>query len=179
MHKHQPLCRLAALAGAEATRSHSRGDRRSPRLPPTTVRTDNYWTRDSGIKLDTWTLEPHWPTIAPILESLASGDRTDVRARLSIGTNARGMGYAFNLEPHHIELLDRAGCGVWIDSYEANLDTDDLPDDYPFPVGGTLHPPGRWRRLRRQLNLAIRNANPFGKVRKHVRKRPSDTHDGS
>lgn len=169
------VAELTALAGSEATRSHGRGDRRSPRLPPSKVHADNYWTRQSGIKVDTWTLEPHWPTIAPILESLASGDRTDVRAQLSIGTNARGSGYAFNLEPHHIELLERAGCGVWIDSYEPNLDTDDRPDDYPFPVGGTLRPPGPWRRVRRRLNLGIRNLNPFGKVRKHARKVPHAT----
>jgi hypothetical protein len=172
------LADLTELAGAEPTRSHSRGDRRSPRLPATSVFADNYWTRDSEIKLDTWTLGPHWPMIAPILESLASGDLEDVRARLSIGTNARGTGYAFDLKPHQIALLSRAGCGLWIDTYEANLDANDLPDDYPYPVDGTLHPSGRWRRLRRRLNVTIRDANPFGKVRRHARKLPPEVADG-
>ena len=62
---------LTALAGAEPTRSHSRGDRISPKLPSSATRPNNYWSKRSDIAHDTWTLEPHWPSIAPILEALA------------------------------------------------------------------------------------------------------------
>jgi hypothetical protein len=119
---------LSALAGAEPTRSHAKGDRISARMPETKVRADSFWSRDSGVKRDSSTLDSHWPTIAPILESLASHDLTDVQARLSIGTNARSTGFAFDLLPEHVALLASARCGVWIDSHEPNDDTADLPD---------------------------------------------------
>ena len=158
---------LTALAGVSPSRSHVKGDRRTPR---SRVHPSNYWSKDSGVELDSWTLAPHWPAIAPVLESLASTDRTGVEAHLAIGTSARGMGFAFDLEPHQVELLSRAGCGVWIDSYDADPDENDRPDDYPYPVGGTLRPPGRLRRLRRRVNLTLRHMNLFGKVHRHRRK---------
>ena len=130
---------LTALAGTEPTNSHTKGDRRSQRLPTDKVYEQNVWTKSSGVELDTWTLEPHWPTIAPVLESLATHDMSGVQVSLSIGTNARGSGFAFDLDPGQIDLLSRAGCGVWIDSYPPNPDPDDRPADYPYPAGGTLN----------------------------------------
>jgi hypothetical protein len=155
---------LSQLAGATPTRSHEKGDPFSKRLP--TRRYEwAYWARDSGVLLDTWTLEPHWPTIAPILERLAASHPDGVLVKLSLGVNARGSGFAFDLEPDKIDLLSQAKCGVWTDTYEANRDREDRPDDYP---GGLM--PGKWRRARSRLNLTLRNANPFGKVRRHQRR---------
>ena len=165
---------LTRYAGAEPTRSHTKGDRISNRLPPSKVYANSYWSKDSTVALDTWTLEPHWAALKPILESIAAIAPNDqIEVALSIGTNSRGMGFAFDLVPEQIELLARARCGVWIDSYAPNRDRNDLPDDYPYPEGGTLLPPTGRKRLRRRLNLMLRQRNPFGKVRHHRQKLPS------
>lgn len=163
----QSVEQLSALAGTEPTRAHSKGELVYSRAAAHNVWTENYWSSRSGVVEDTWTIAPHWAFISPILETLALQDRGDADVGLSIGTNSRGMGFAFDLEPDQIALLARAGCGVWIDSYEANRDREDLPDDYPFPETGSRSVPRRLMRLRRRLNLAVRNANPFGKVRRH------------
>jgi hypothetical protein len=170
---------LTVFAGTEPTTSRRKGDRRSSRLPATKVYEQNSWSKASGVELDTWTLDPHWPTIAPVLESLAAHDMSGVRARLSIGTNARGSGFAFDIGPHQLDLLSRAGCSIWIDSYPPDRDSNDLPDDYPYPVGGTLHPPSGWGRLRRRMNLRIRALNLFGKVNQHSRKSPATMAEGT
>jgi hypothetical protein len=165
------LEQLTSYAGAQPTRSGAKGERISLRLPATKVRINSFWNKDSGVVLDSWTLDPHWPVLAPILESIASKERTDeIEVTLSIGTNARGSGFAFDMAPEHVALLARARCGVWIDSYGANRDREDLPDDYPYPEGGTIHRAGAIKRLRRRLNVELRNAYPFGKVRRHRRK---------
>lgn len=168
-----PLAALIDLGGVNPSRSHDRGDRISIRLPKTRVFDFSYWSKDSDITVDTWTLGPHWVSIAPILERLATRDHDGVIAMLTLGVNARGSGFKFDLEPEQVELLSRAGCGVSTDAYEANRERSDLPNDYPFPEGGTLHPPRGWKRTRRRLNLAVRNLNPFGKVKRHRRKLPT------
>ena len=104
-------------------------------MPADKVHSGNAWHMRSAVAGDTWTLEPHWPSIAPILESFALHDLGDARATLSIATNSRASGFAFDLEAEQISLLARAKCGVWIDSYEPLDDPDELPDDYPFPKG--------------------------------------------
>jgi hypothetical protein len=162
---------LTDFAGRPPSRGHSKGDRRSKRLPDTKVFEWSVWSLESKVALDSWTLVPHWPTISPVLESIAAQPKNDeVSVTLSIGTNSRAMGYAFDLLPEDVALLARANCGVWIDSYAPNRDHEDRPDDYPYPEGGTLLPPGPVRRLRRRMNLAIRTINPLGKVRRHKQK---------
>ena len=118
--------------------------------------------------MDTWTLDPHWPTIAPILERLAEQHREDLTVELALGVNARGSGFAFDMEPDKIDLLARARCGVWTDTYESNRDRADRPDDYPANPT-----PGSWRRARNRINLTLRNVNPFGKVKRHQRRLPA------
>lgn len=161
---------LIDLAGLDPTHSHDIGDRISARMPAARVFEFSYWSKDSDVDVDTWTLAPHWPSIAPILERLATRDHDDVIAKLSLGVNARGTGFTFDLEPEQVDLLSRARCGVSTDTYEANRERADLPDDYPFPEGGSLHRPRGWKRVRRRFNLAVRNLNPFGKVRRHQQK---------
>lgn len=156
---------LSELAGAPPTRSHQKGDPFSTRTPTRGRHEDSFWKRGSGVFVETWTLEPHWPTIAPILERLAAQNLDDVTVGLALGVNARGMGFAFDIEPEKIELLSRARCGVWTDTYESNRDRGDRPDDYPVDLA-----PSNWRRARSRLNLAIRKANPFGKVKRHQRR---------
>jgi hypothetical protein len=125
---------LTIYAGDEPTSSHAKGDRISTRLPGSKVYANSYWSMDSTVVLDTWTLEPHWPALKPILESIAAKTTNDqIGVTRSIGTNSRGMGFAFDLLPEQIELLARARCGVWIDSYAPNRDRNDRPDDYPYP----------------------------------------------
>lgn len=161
---------LTVYAGSEPTRSHKRGDRISPRMPATKVRRESLWMVDSGVALDSWTLEAHWLVLESILATIATRPNPGVAATLSIGTNARGSGFAFDVSLEQVALLARAECGLWIDSYEANRDREDRPDDYPYPDGGTLRRPNLLRRLRRRVNLLIRTVNPFGKVRKHRNK---------
>lgn len=159
------LGELTALAGAEPTRSHSIGD---PISRTTSIRKANYWGRKSEVTGYTWTLEPHWPSLVPIFESLARADLTGVDARLSIGTFARGSGFAFDLSPEQLSLIHRANCWVWIDSYEDD-EPMDLPDDYPYPPGGRFGPPGPIRRLRRRAGFVMRKLNPWGGMRAHAR----------
>lgn len=161
------LVELTAIAGEQPTDSHIKGTRKSLRMPASRVYEDTHWGKDSGIALDTWTLEPHWPMIEPVLLSLSSHDLEDVEVTLSIGINSRSMGFAFQFPVEYLALLSSARCSVSIDSYEANRNTDDLPDDYPYATGGTLLPPRLWRRARRRLNWALRAVNPWGKVRRH------------
>jgi hypothetical protein len=97
-------------------------------LPATKVREHTYWHRTSGVQAESDTLDPHWPTIAPILNSIASHDLSDVLARLLIATNARNMGFAFDLLRAHVALLARARCGVWIDSYAPEQNIDDVSE---------------------------------------------------
>jgi hypothetical protein len=86
-------------------------------------------------------------------------------AKLSIGTNERGSGFSFDIEPEKLALLTRAGCGIWVDTYQGNQTESDLPDDYPFPAGGTLSAPRGFPRARRSVNQELRKFNPFGKMR--------------
>lgn len=167
---------LSSYAGSEPTDAHGKGDSVSLRLPETNVRPDSYWSKSSGVALDTWTIEPHWRVLAPILEFIASQPANDdLEVTLSIGTNSRSTGFAFDIVPDQMALLTRARCGVWIDSYEANRDHEEMPDDYPYPENGPLHAPGLIRRMRRRLNLELRNINPFGKVRRHRHKLATNT----
>ena len=156
------VAQLTQLAGAAPTRSHEKGDPFSTRTPTRRRHESSYWTRGSGVFVDTWTLDPHWSTIAPILDRLAGQDLTEVTVGLSLGVNARGTGFAFDLETEKIELLSRAKCGLWIDTYESNRDRADLPDDYPVDMRRS-----RWRRVRSRMNLVLRQLNPFGKVNRH------------
>jgi hypothetical protein len=156
---------ISALAGTQPTRSHAKGERLSLRLPATKVWPGTLWVHEKAIRHDTWTLDPHWPFIALILESLATHDRGDLHVTLSIGTNARPSGYAFDIEPDKMALLASAGCGVWIDTYQGNWIQSDRPDDYPFE--GTSLALGALGRARRRFNERVRAINPFGKVRRH------------
>lgn len=170
------LAELTSLAGAEPTRSHVKGRRRSKSVPASKVHARTMWSMDSSVELDSWTLKPQWPYIAPVLASLADAERGgDVEAILSIGTSARGLGFAFDLHPEQVALLARAQCGIWIDSYQGNWDRDDLPADYPYPEEGTLLPPHRWRRARTRVYAGFRAWNSLGKVGRRARKIRRDT----
>jgi hypothetical protein len=159
---------ISALAGTEPTRSHTKGERRSLRSPATKVWPGTLWVHEKAVHHDTWTLDPHWPFIAPILESLAAHDRGDLNVILSVGTNARPSGYSFDIEPDKMALLASAGCGLWIDSYQGNWIQSDRPDDYPFE--GTSLALGALGRARRAFNRGVRTINPFGKMRQHSSK---------
>jgi hypothetical protein len=159
---------ISALAGQEPTRSHSKGERLSLRLRATKVWPGTLWVQEKAIRHDTWTLDPHWPFIAPILESLAAHHRDDLQVTLSIGTNARPSGYSFDIEPDKMALLASAGCGVWIDTYQGNWIQSDRPDDYPFE--GTSLALGPLGKARRAFNWGVRTINPFGKMRRHLTK---------
>lgn len=161
------LVELTAMAGEPPTDSHVKGTRTSSWMPASHVYEVTSWRKRSGVALDTWTLDPHWPTIEPVLQSLALHDLQEVEVTLSLGINSRSMGFAFDFPIEYLALLSNARCSIWIDSYNANRDAHDLPDDYPFPIGGTLLPPIGWRRARRRLNRALRAINPWGKVRRH------------
>lgn len=154
---------LTAFAGVQPSEFHEKGELRSPGRQDGRVHTESMWDLQSTARHDTWTMEPHWATIAPVLESLASQDGGDFQKRLSIGTNARSLGYAFDLYPEQIELLARARCGVWIDTYNGNWDRDDLPPDYPFAG----REPSRLRLARSRASAWLRTANPLSKARHH------------
>jgi len=163
------LAELSTLAGIQPTSSHVKGERIPTRAPSTRVHQYNYWRVDSGVEFGTWTLEPHWSAIAQVLESVALRPDRDVETTLTLGTNSRGMGFAFDISPDQLTLLTRAHCGLWIDCYESNRDGEDLPDDYPY--GGSLLRPNRWRQARSRLNSSVRRLNPCGKFRRHRVKR--------
>ena len=94
---------LTRLAGVQPTRSHTKGERLSKRLPADRVRTDTYWSKKSDVNEDTWTLDPHWSRIAPVLETLASKDLSGVTVTLSIGMNSRAPGFSFGKVRRHRE----------------------------------------------------------------------------
>lgn len=122
------VAELTALAGVEPTRTHAKGDPRG-----SGVQKVNFWRKQSEVDGESWTLEPHWPSLVPIIETLASRDRSNVHVWMSIGTRARDSGYAFDLLAEHVTLLSTADCGVWVDSYPPHDDPDDRPPDYPYP----------------------------------------------
>jgi hypothetical protein len=166
---------LTRLAGIEPTRSYSKGDPISKRRPsPDSVRKQNYWNRRSDVQHDTWTLAPHWPTIAPVLESLAEQDLSDVQVQLSIGTHSRGFGFAFDIEQEHLGLMSRASCGIWIDSYPPVRDSSERPDDYPYSENSTIRPANSLRKFRTKINHSLRELNPIGRIRRHRGKSPAD-----